>query len=471
MKKTVIAGLITIAILSLVACSGKEQVDYDVTEATSSDGVDTESATQSSGEDESAQNTEQNSGEGDTSQASSVVTSEWQVPEKLEVKIIGEERDVNIYADITVPDAYKKCQVVELVRDDFTDEDIVSMAENVFDEGSYFLCMPSWPCTAEYYAEVHPKLTHIRDTISDEGNALIEINQTIDSYEQNQLETSEFDNQEETDGTIRFYTSNNGEFVDKECCEIVGTIDGDYYTLVFEKSKGACYAWLFKYGMNEDTSEVGSDNIDVKLMGNTCIYSEEEATAIAVEYLEKLGITDMVPVHVNHVVRREDVNGYSVYFGRKYENYHLTYTTANFTINRYSYLTNDEANDFGGYTTMECIRIEIGDDGVREFEISSPMKQGEIMTENAVLLPWDSVNNLACETLSKAADDQSKNIVIEQIELGYGIEKKDNRVALVPVWYYFDINAVDDSYRYTKTSILEINALDGSIIKDVSTEQ
>ncbi len=457
MKRTAIIGLISVAMLFLTACSGKEQVDYDVTEVITTD--------------EAVQTTEQASGEGDTSQASSASTSDWQVPEKLDEKITGEEKDVTIYADITVPDAYKKCQVVELIRDDFTDEDIVSMVETVFDEGSYFLCMPSWPCTSEYYAEVHPKLTYMRDSLPDEGNALIEINQTISRYEQYQQEASEFDYQEETDGTLRFYSSSNGEFVEKECCEIVGTIDGVYYTLLFEKSKGACYAWLFKYGMNEDTREVSSDNIDVKLMGNTCIYTEEEATDIAVEYIEKLGINDMIPVHVNHIVRREDVNGYSVYFGRSYENYHLTYTTDNFTINRYSYITEEEADDFAGYTTMECIRIEIGDEGVRGFELSSPMKQGEIMTENAVLLPWDSVNKVACETLSKAADDQGKTIVIKQIELGYGIEKKDNRVAIVPVWYYFDINAVDDSYRYTKTSILEINALDGSIIKGVPEGQ
>ena len=108
MKKTVIAGLITIAMLSLAACSGKEQVDYDVTEATSSDGVDTESATQSSGEDEVAHTTEQNNEVGDTNQASSVVTSDWQVPEKLEVKITGEKRDVNIVVN-DIRNKYIEC--------------------------------------------------------------------------------------------------------------------------------------------------------------------------------------------------------------------------------------------------------------------------------------------------------------------------------------------------------------------------
>lgn len=397
--------------------------------------------------------------------------NDWEVPERLEETITGERRDVKIYADITVPDAYKKCSVVELVRDDFTDEDIVDMAEKIFDSGSYFLCMPSNPCTPEYFNEVYPKLLQMRDSLPDEGDALYYINQDIGIYERYQQEPSEYDNLEETDGTIRFYTEKNGEYVDKECCVIIGTIDGEYYSLNFEKSKGACYAWLFKYGMLEATEEVGSENISVQQLGNTCIYSEEEAIEIATEYVEKLGYENMVPVHVNHVVRKEDVNGYSVYFGRAYENYHLTYTTENFTINRYSYITNEEADNYVGYTNMECIRIEVGDDGVREFEISSPMQQGEILTENAVLLPWEQVHKVATETLVKAADDDSKVFVIELIELGYGIEKKDNKVALVPVWYYFDINAVDDSgYRYTKTSVMEINALDGSIIKSPSEE-
>lgn len=459
-KKLLCTGIITLAILSLTACGGKDRVDYDVTEAASTEAsLDTEEV--------ASDTTDATTDAGTQATTSEPVTvQDWEVPEKLELKLTGEKRDVNIYADITVPDAYKKCQVVELVRDDFTDEDIVNLAEQVFDSDSYFLCMPSNPCTPEYFAEVHPKLTYMRDTLEDEGNALYYINQDIGIYEQYQQEPSEFDNLEETDGTLRFYTEKNGDYVDRECCSIIGTINGEYYSLIFEKSKGACYAWLFKYGMNEATNEVGSENLTVKQLGNTCTYTEEEAVELATEYVESLGFTDMVPVHTNHVVRREDVNGYSIYFGRVYENYHLTYTTDNFIINRYSHITNEEAENHTGYTTMECIRIEVGDDGVREFEISSPMKQGEVMTENAVLLPWDNVNQVANETLLKAADDESRNIVIEQIELGYGIEKKDNRVALVPVWYYFDINSVDDSgYRYTKTSVLEINALDGSIIK------
>lgn len=465
-KKILCTGIITFAILSLTACGSKESVDYDVTEA-----VSTEAST--SAEDVALDATGAITDAGTQATLSdSAIVQDWEVPEKLEVKITGERRDVNMYADITVPDAYKKCQVVELIRDDFTDEDIASMAETVFDEGSYFLCMASNPCTPEYFDEVYPKLIHMRDVLPDEGDNMYLINQIIGLYERYQQGSSEYDTLEETDGTLRFYYETNGDYVDKDTCSIMGTIDGVYYNLIFEKSKGACYVWLRKFGDEATYGEVGSENLSVRELGNTCVYSEEEATEIAVAYVEKLGITDMVPVHVNHVVWREDVNGYSVYFGRVYENYHLTYTTDNFNINRYTYITKEEEDNYTGYTTMECVRIEVGDEGVREFEISSPMKQGEVMTENAVLLPWDSVNKVACETLSKAADDQSRNIVIEQIELGYGIEKKDNKVALVPVWYYFDINAVDDTgNRYTKTSVLEINALDGSVIKGVPTEQ
>lgn len=451
-RKSIYLALATISLIALAGC-GKKQVDYNVTEtpggAEITEAVDNPEATESD------------------------------IPETLNYELVGKMSTIRVNATVKLPDKYTQCSVVELGKKSYEDADIKYYADKIFDKGSYFLYMPY---SAEQIAYCRDKLNEILEGTDDE-----ELRHVIeDGYLINiGFRESYLTGDEEIDGTLKFNTvrpypedADIQEFTNM--CQLIGTIDGQYYMLVFEKNDINYHMYLHR---SEDYSiqEVGAESFDMKLTGNLCEYTQEEAEKLARDYVEMLGYGDLSIVKSINAEKAyytvenatgeknyaQEIQGYNIYFGRKYGGYSVTYTDDNYWgyqgFGQYS--TFDGDPEWITITDMkEFIRVYVDNNGICEVDIVNPLVEESIATENAILLDFDSMIQAANAELQSYADEYRNSFIIEEIELGYGIEQKDGKTSLVPTWYFFDNSYGEDRQIYFRHPSLMINALDGSVL-------
>ncbi len=448
-RKSIYIALATIALIALAAC-GKKQVDYNVTENPVGNAEITEAA----------DNPE---------------TTADEIPETLNYELVGELSTIRVNANVKLPDKYNQCSVVEFLKKPYEVADIKHYADKIFDPGSYFLYMPY---SAEQIAYCRDKINEIIAGCEDEDfKAYMENYHLVKINYQETLLSGD----EEIDGELKFYNvlsnpyDESLEYTNK--CEVMGTIDGVYYTLSFEKNDVNYHMYLRRVG-DYSIQEVGVESFDMKLTGNLCEYSQEEAENLAREYVDGLGYGELsvvksintrkqTVIHTGGDVKgTEQVEGYKIYFSRKYGGYSLTYTDDNYWSSTYGqYSTFEGDMDWFSITDMnEFIGVYVDSQGVCEVDIVNPFVEESISTENATLLDFESMNEVAKDQLQKFADNYRNNIIIEEIELGYYFVKEDGKIALIPAWYFFDNNSGEDRQYYYRHASMIINALDGTVI-------
>ncbi len=447
MKKTIITGLITIAILSLTACSNQKQVDY-TTEAT-----------------EEA--------------ADAMVESE--IPDKVSYELIGEGGTIIVDADIILPENHDKCSVVEYSIKRFTDEDVKSLVEKIFDKDSYFLYMPY---SEEQIEIAKDKLTTIRDASTDERERYTLQNELLNLDNRIKNLSPAFKDMEQIE-ELKLYTipEEDGWHPEIEKCCLIGAIDGRYYYMLIAQSadKGNVIMKLqLLRDMNNDANgNLGSDSLDVQIYENKCVYSKDEAKKLATDYIQSLGYTDYEAIEEfdckeNNYAPSQDIremNSYNIYFGRKKDGYKVAYNTSNcpdFFID-----TVWDAYIAGNNTATEYIKVNVDSEGVSELTVFNPMKEERILDSHAKLLSFENIDSIAKEDLQSYIDYtfdgmQIKTININEIELGYGYtyDQETDRYALIPVWFYM-IDENRSNFDFGRTDFANYNAMDGST-KDIN---
>ena len=471
-KKILYTGILALTLLGLTACGGKKEVDYNVTEG--EDGQVTEQA----------------------------ANSQMEIPETLAYELEGKTSYIRVNATVNLPDKYNQCSVVEFSKKPYEDADIKYYADKIFDPGSYFLYMPY---SAEQVAYCRDKINEIIVGCQDEN-----FKAYLEQYYIVQINYREtlLSGDEEIDGELKFYNvlanpyDESLEYTNK--CQLMGTIDGVYYTLTFEKNDINYHMYLRRVG-DYSTQEVGAESFDMKVTGNLCEYTQEEAENLAREYVDGLGygelavvksinvrkqsvvykyvdessggiisvkesdnVSNNVTVYVDGDIKgTEQIEGYKIYFGRKYGGYSLTYTDDNYWgYDGYGQYSTFEGNqDWFSITDLnEFIGVYVDSQGVCEVDIVNPLIQENIATENAVLVDFEDVNEIAKNQLQTYADNYRNNLNIVEIELGYTFAKEDGKLALVPAWYFFDDSYGEDRQYYYRHANTIINALDGSVI-------
>ncbi len=449
MKKTAIAGLITIAILSLTAC-GKKQVDYNVTETPGGAEI--------------------------TEAGDNQDTIETEIPDTLTYELEGKMAYIKVNATVKIPDKYNQCSVVEFSKKPYEDADIKYYADKIFDPGSYFLFMPY---SAEQIAYCRDKINDIISGSEDENfKAFLE---EYYIFKLNYRETL-LSGDEEIDGELKFYNVIANPYDESleytNMCQLMGTIDGVYYTLTFEKNDINYHMYLRRVG-DYSTQEIGAESFDMKLTGNLCEYSQEEAENLAREYVDGLGYGELSVVKSINTTKQtvlhtgddikgiEQIEGYKIYFGRKYGGYSLTYTADNYWgyAGYGQYSTFEGNQDWFSITDLnEFIGVYVDSQGICEIDIVNPLVEENVVTENAVLLDFEDMNEVAKNQLQIYADNYKNNFNIVELELGYTFVKEDGKIALVPAWYLFDGYSGEDRQIYHRHANMSINALDGTIL-------
>lgn len=116
---------------------------------------------------------------------------------------------------------------------------------------------------------------------------------------------------------------------------------------------------------------------------------------------------------------------------------------------------------------IEEIAIQVTDDGIIGVDYASPIETVDTVVEGATLKQFDEIKGIFENmVVAMYADEELKReIKVDSVKLGYAIISEEGTFdtgLLVPVW---DFNGtVNDSGRIDETSIMTINAIDGTVI-------
>lgn len=198
-------------------------------------------------------------------------------------------------------------------------------------------------------------------------------------------------------------------------------------------------------------------------------YAPDEAYALAVDTVDKLGIRDMA------------CNGRRAYF----------FTEAGFGVYEFMFtrmvnnvpitFTNDSGNEFDPNSVhapwaYEMVRLFIDETGVCYMVYTSPYTVGEILSDQVNMLPFAEIRQIAERMLPVVNDQYRDNetaINIHSVQLGLMRiveEGYSDSGLLIPVWDFMGTSSEQDSGGKTYergdpySSYLTINAIDGSII-------
>ncbi len=446
MKRKTAMVVVGIMLCSLIGC-GKKEVDYsDATESANGE-VQVESQT--------------------------TVAESIEIPETAEYTITGSKGTIEVAADIKVPEEYEKCTVMELSRVVYEDDDIKAMADKIFDEGSYFLYMPY---NEEARANLRDKLTTASANAANDWDAAT-FEYVLGKFDEEDF----FSTSDESFEELKFYQAEGDAYF----CRVFGAIDGRYYILSFEKDGNNCGMELIRWDrfVGFQLADYSPDSIDVRTMGNASIYTQEESEAMAMEFAMKLGYEGYglvqsniafyactLPKDANNIQPDEFINvidGYNVYLGRNYNNYSVAYSS-DLWVMAYKDLDGNEVyfEEFPveKFENTECIRVYVDGQGICEMKIYNPMEEVGPMNEEIVFLPYDKVDGIAQDELQAYADANSGKFKVDSIQLAYGMVDDNGKKALVPVWYYFGKDALNNQSFHQQNAIVMINALDGTVI-------
>jgi len=449
MRKKSAVGLVILMLCSLIGC-GKKDVDYSGATESANGEVHVESQT--------------------------TVAQSIEIPENIEYTITGSKGTIEVAAEIKVPEEYEKCTVMELSRVVYEDEDIKTMADKIFDEGSYFLYMPY---NEEARANLRDKLTTASENAANEDETKIfEAKLTSFNDEENLVEI------DETYEELKFYPDHRKEDIEY-FCQVFGTIDGRGYLMTFEKDNKNSSLNLRRWDSSVEfqLADTPADGVDMNLAGgNSCTYSQEECEELAREFVKKLGYDkyDVAQTNNAHFAKGlkgnpyyegefvldpvQEIDGYNVYLGRSYNDYFMVYSSENWiSIVMDEKHHNDEyhAEEF---ENTECVRVYVDSQGICDMKIYNPLKEEGPLSEEVGFLPFDKVDSIAQDEMKTYTDANSGRLKVVGVELGYGIVEDEGKKALIPVWYYFANDPTASSTFYQRNALFMINALDGTVI-------
>ena len=408
------------------------------------------------------------------------VPDEGEIAENVTYESTGSKGSVSIDASVITPEKIDDCSVYSLEFDFFDDDDVKTLVENIFDEGSYFLYMPY---TSEQINLIREKLTAMAPYAKtpDETQAFTDALYNLDYREEN-LKSGV----PEMDGEIKFY--NIAEYTEYEDlneyqCNVFGTIDGKNAVVYFSKDDYNCQMRLSLFGyVNRTVANSGDESYDIRAYGNVCGYTMSEAEDIAKDFIVSMGYENMSVAksyntilysmenqyytneageEIENYVQVNEVNGYNIYFSRSYGTYNVTYDGSHFQ-SMYGTCYFDE-NGENPYKVVghEFIRVYVSDDGVTDVEFCNPMREIELIADDVVLLDFESINQIAIEKLDSMADEYKDEFKIDEIKLGYSIIEEDGKYAIIPTWSYMKHSDATSTTAHV-INYISLNAIDGS---------
>lgn len=235
------------------------------------------------------------------------------------------------------------------------------------------------------------------------------------------------------------------------------------------------------YSLETDWNSSDGEEAEAKALKEPAI-TEEQARATAESFIKELGLNDFFLAQIEKVIGGSStyqgdlrlgnlVKGYQLEYTRRVAGVPITHTDTQAA----GYLEN---NSYWMWT-YEALTFVVNDDGIVELVWEAPYQMGETLVEDAVLLPFDKIQQVFEKMiLVKNSEDkeQVSDITITQVRLGLARITEQNSLTsglLVPVWDFFgtrtdyyesDGNTYSHTEAKSNKSYLTINAIDGTII-------
>ncbi len=422
MKKIYMISCLFLILVSLTGCGDKKEVDYDVSEQT-------------------------------------VITEEEaDIPSEMVAEFYGENYRLKIDAEIKLPEEYENCAVLSVTPDYFEEADIEELSNKIFDEGSYFLYMPY---NMEQISFLQGKLADLKVNEQD-GDTLYAFESMEIGLEADLMGYENGEEEIEIDG-YKYYNR-----FDMNFCTVIGTIDGEWYRLNFDNSYGGSNIRLEQITNGNVDCYLGvmQDSLEVKLNGNRCTYTVEEAQSLAEDYIADFGytegykVTEVVNVLNNKFdpetyEQTEVVDGYFISFGRAYGNYSVVNSRASNLLQGYGNVLP---------FSQETINVLVTSEGVVGFEVVNPHVMDSVLSESTRILSFDKIEAIIDEEIGVSSEKTSSvHYDVNEIRLGYRmITYEDGNKAVIPAWHFMHIN--EDGSLYSNQILLVVNAIDGTIV-------
>ncbi len=430
MKKSIITLMVSVILISLPGCGDRKNVDYDVSEeVTTTESVE-------------------------------------EIPSEMVATLYGNDVCLDIDAELIVPEEYEKCAVLSVVPDYFEESDIEEMCNKIFDEGSYFLYMPY---NMEQINLLYDKIDRLRIIGEDEYDP--ELTAIMLDLELDIIDFQEGNVEIEIDGYRYYHIEKTGCLeTGRDLCEVLGQIDGEWYSLIFDNSYGTSSMRLTKMC---DTYDAGLIRIlpDYRNVNHhefdELEYTVDQAQDMAKNYIEDLGYKDFEVDKIVEVINmNSDVEtgkcvdcaeGYLISFGRNYGNYTTVFDGSSDMIETTFTPTITDIS-------VESINIFVTNEGVVGFEVINPHRVDSILSESTTMLPYEKIEGIVDEWLGPSAGEGLyMNYEVDEVKLGYRmVTYEDGNKALVPAWHFIMNN--NDEGNYINDIVLVVNAIDGTIV-------
>lgn len=394
---------------------------------------------------------------------------------EFEVKLPGDKVDILVNANIIVPDV-EKVPVYEVVRKDFVDSDVSRISKIFFGDSGLYpeltyetmtknellqeLARAQEQDETEKQKASDKKISGKEGISEDRMNAFYD---TLQTYIDNAPESIE--RQPITDLKMEEVDDEAGGKTNRFSAQgEIGGVKGHFYM-----EKNDSYTGCSMYMDNPADSDYNSrdyiaseDGEEAADMENTCKYNVEEATALCEEVIKKLGLEAMYSVsYVDELAQgmpsqggSTSYIGYQIKYNRKVEG--LMETADYYDGNEW-----DEEKDNIPYS-FETMYFRITDQGVEQFIWNSPMELGKKLADNVSLLDYSEIEDIFKNQVALKFADIEDTTVIHVNEIRFGLMRirnkdKQNEFTLVPTWDFM-------SDLYGRSSLLTINAIDGSIL-------
>jgi hypothetical protein len=233
---------------------------------------------------------------------------------------------------------------------------------------------------------------------------------------------------------------------------------------------------------NKVKNSIISSSIEYDIMKNFKVTEKKainESNKIVKKISNDLTLTDIAPLKIEYFSKEgvtTDPYGYKLIYTRKFNDVSLSYAEMD---NKWNTAPQDKR--YSKSYEQEYLIVVYNSNGISQISYSSPMKIKEIKTANAILLPFDKIQEIFNKyiLINGFPENQEAYVRISNIKLGMmriKIPNNNNEYMVVPVWDFYggairssqsnhlSNQDIENLNQFYGRSFLTINAIDGSII-------
>ena len=425
-----------------------------------------------------------------------------EIPEKITYAITSDDGrcSVDVDAEVIVPEA-TSYSVYEEKLIAFDDDFLRTLAENLFDGGTYEQIKPAWMCTQEELATEQEYTKMLAEQYAgqevSEGHLSGWLNNLYRFYNEMSYDGSMVAELTEGQLIYRYIVSYDidGEMLKEgyDNCTLRGTVDGEEWILYYENIipndllvgstqggndvsvlPGAMEECILViapvnqkyYGYYSRVEMSSPDNyLDTTTYGEN-VSDETQCRQMAYDFVEKLGLADNMEVVCvnNYIVTDENesgrLDGYRMYMAP------VINGVQNYFSNMGCVVTKNDEESLPAY--QEYIAVDVSSEGVCSVVVGNQYEMGECMTKQANMLTFEQIDMIAQEYMQECVNKsfsteymvENIELSIDRVQLSYATIQYEEGYSIVPVWvYYFEY---DKKYMFHE-AFFGVNALDGSV--------